>query len=79
MANRSLSTIAAEISKTWANVNFAARPYLSAMRQLDSVTDSYGMDSARSVVTYFLGNASTWRGPDAKRIKAELKTLAGVR
>jgi hypothetical protein len=33
-------------------------------------------DSAESIVAYFLSNAATWRGADARRIKAELKALA---
>lgn len=33
----------------------------------------------RSIVLYFLSNATTWRGDDARRIKAELKKLAGVK
>jgi hypothetical protein len=74
---RSLSTIAAEIRKDWGSkVNFAAKPYLSAMAGLDSVNDQYGYDDARSIVLYFLSNASSWRGETAKRIKAELKSLA---
>ena len=27
------------------------------------------------IVRYFLSNATTWRGEDARRIKAELKAL----
>lgn len=74
---RSLSTIAAEIRKDWGSkVNFAAKPYLSAMAGLDSITDQYGYDDARSIVLYFLSNASSWRGENAKRIKAELKAMA---
>jgi hypothetical protein len=42
---------------------------------LDSITDNYGADSAKSVVLYFLSNANTWRGEHAKRIKAELKGM----
>ena len=33
------------------------------------------LNSAESVVQYFLANAGTWRGDDAKRIKAELKSM----
>ena len=78
--NRSLSTIASEIRKDWGSkVNFAAKPYLSAMAGLDSITDSYGYDDARSIVLYFLSNAGTWRGENAKRIKAELKAMASRR
>ena len=73
---RELSTIAKEISSDWgAKVNYGAKPYLDAMRTLNEVSDSYGQDSAKSVVIYFLSNASGWRGEVAKRIKAELKQL----
>ena len=72
---RSLSTIAREIYRTWPKVNYAAKPYLDAMATLDSVNDSYYCDSGKSIVLYFLANAGTWRGEDAKRIKAELKAL----
>jgi hypothetical protein len=73
---RSLSTIASEIRRDWTKVNFAAKPYLSAMAGLDSIDDQYGYDDARSIVLYFLSNASSWRGENAKRIKAELKAMA---
>jgi hypothetical protein len=73
---RSLSTIAAEIRKDWNNVYFGAKPYLDAMSTLDSVKDSYDMDSGQSIVRYFLANAGTWRGEVARRVKAELKALA---
>ena len=72
---RSLSKIAQEIKKDWRNVYFGAKPYLAAMMQLDSVNDNFGFDSGRSVVAYFLGNASTWRGEKAKEIKKELKAM----
>jgi len=72
---RPLHVIAAEINRSWAKVNFAAKPYLAAMRQMSSVEDNYGYEDGRGVVLYFLSNAGGWRGPDAKRIKAELKAL----
>ena len=72
---RSISTIAFEIASDWKKVNFAARPYLDAMYSLEKITDNYGFDSARSVVTYFLCNASSWKGEVAKRVKAELKSM----
>lgn len=74
-AARSLHEIASEIYRLWKPVNFAAKPYLEAMMSLDSINDDYGADSGRSIVSYFLVNASGFRGPDAKRIKAELKAL----
>jgi hypothetical protein len=77
---RSLSTIASEIRRDWGSkVNYAAKPYLSAMAGLDSIDDNYGYDSAKSIVLYFLSNASSWRGENAKRIKAELKAMANRR
>lgn len=74
-AVRPLYRIAHEVAQTWRPVNYGARPYLDAMMQLRTMTDTYGADSARSVVLYFLSNAATWRGPDARRIKAELNAM----
>lgn len=74
--NRSLSEIAREIKKDWgAKIFYGARPYLDAMLSLDSINDNYGLDSGKSIVIYFLSNASSWRGETAKRIKAELKAM----
>ncbi len=75
MTTRPLHEIADEIKGDWKKVYFGAEPYLSAMRSLDSVHDNYYLDSAKSIVRYFLGNATTWRGETAKRIKAELREM----
>ena len=75
-ASRSLSEIAAEIRADWKNVYFGAEPYLDAMSSLDSINDSYGQDSAKSIVAYFLSNATSWRGETARRVKKELKELS---
>jgi hypothetical protein len=72
---RPLYRIAGEIRAKWPKVWFGAEPYLQAMQGLDKITDRYGMDSAKRIVLYFLSNATTWRGEDAKRIKAELKAM----
>lgn len=71
--SRPISTIARDISRAWPKPNFAAVPYLNAMRQLESVNDDYGYDSGKSVVLYFLSNAATFKGEAAKLLKAELK------
>lgn len=76
---RPLFDIAADIRATWPKVNYAARPYLEAMSGIGSIEETYGFDTARSIVLYFLSNASTWRGDDARRIKAELKALSKSR
>ena len=72
---RSLHTIAEDIRQNWKKVSMYAEPYLEAMEQLDRITDNYYLDSAESVVLYFLSNASGWRGQKAREIKAELKSM----
>ena len=72
---RPLYSIARDIKKHWPKVYFGAVPYLDAMASLNSIDDKYGYDDARGIVSYFLANAGTWRGDDAKRIKSELKQL----
>lgn len=72
---RSISVIANEIRNDWKNVYFGAKPYLAAMMCLNSVDDYYGMDDAKSIILYFLANASSWRGETARRVKAELKAM----
>jgi hypothetical protein len=72
---RAIRSIALDIRKEWANVNYAAKPYLDAMLELNSINDRYHEDSAKSVVLYFLSNASSFRGERAKVLKAELKAL----
>lgn len=76
---RPIHQIAAEIKQKWTKVYFGAVPYLDAMFSLQDANSTYGCDSAKSIILYFLANASTWRGDDAKRIKAELKKLVGVK
>lgn len=71
--SRPVYQIASEIKKLWRDVDFAAKPYLDAMMQISSVADGYGADDGKNIVLYFLSNASSWRGPDAKRLKDELK------
>jgi hypothetical protein len=72
---RSINAIAKDISADWTKVYFGAVPYLEAMHQLNSIDDNYYYDTGKSVVRYFLANASTWRGDKARTIKAELKAM----
>lgn len=76
---RSLSKIAKEIRQCWKNVYFGAEPYLEAMSTLNSIEDKYYADDGKSIVLYFLANASGWRGEDARRIKKELKDICGLK
>jgi hypothetical protein len=72
---RPISEIAGEILKDWKNIYFGAIPYLNAMFSLNDVTDSFGMDSGRTIVAYFLSNATTWKGEKAREIKKELNKM----
>jgi hypothetical protein len=45
------------------------------MAQLDTLNDQFGLDRAIEVVTRFRGVCGTWRGPVAKRVKAELEAM----
>lgn len=76
---RSISTIAREIRRDWKKVNYAAEPYLREMARvesLDSIDPDLGFPGAgRNFVLGFLGNASSWRGDTAKRVKAELRGM----
>ena len=74
---RTFAEIAQEIKKVWAKPCFAAVPYMNAMAEINS-SDKHTtllVCNAESIVKYFLTNASTWRGEDARRIKAELKSM----
>lgn len=72
---RTLAAITREIRADWKNVYFGAVPYLQAMASLCGMSDKYGEDSAKSVVLYFLSNATTWRGETARRVKKELNAM----
>ena len=74
-ATRPVHVIAAEISKAWTNVHYSAKPYLNEMRWMGTIEDKVMFDSGKDIVLRFLGNANTWRGDDARRIKAELKAM----
>jgi hypothetical protein len=75
MQTRPISNIAHDIRRDWKNINYAAKPYLAAMLEMDSIDNNYMYDSGKSVVRYFLANAGQWRGPVARTIKAELRGM----
>ena len=74
---RTFAEIAREIKQTWKKVYFGAEPYLQAMLTInsDDKRAPYLFETAEDIVIYFLANAQTWRGEDARRIKAELKSM----
>jgi len=73
----SISQLACCIGVDWrkakGGIYFGAKPYLEAMATMDKITDNYGMDSGKSIVLYFLSNATTWKGETARNIKKELQ------
>lgn len=77
--NRKVWDIADDIFKDWSQIGKGvspyAKPYLDALRSIETINDNYFMDSADSVVRYFLANAQTYRGAKAKELKSELKAL----
>ena len=77
--HRLLRCIAQDIRRTWPKPFYGAVPYLDAMASLEDIEDVYGLEDAESIILYFLSNATTWRGEDARRIKKELKTMCGIK
>ena len=71
----SVSEIAHAIAKDWQNISPYAKDYLNAMKDIRSVNDNYYADSAHSVILYFLANAGSYRGENARTYKALLKAL----
>ena len=82
---RTFSAIAEEVLNLWKTKYGkdlpwslkCALPYLEAMLVCDTTDKdaAYYVETVESVVLYFLANITNWRGDDAKRIKAELKSM----
>lgn len=82
---RTFSAIAAEVLHLWKTKYGkdlpwslkCALPYLQAMLECDTTDKdaAYYVETVESVVVYFLANVTNWRGDDAKRVKAELKSM----
>lgn len=74
---RTFQQIARDIKSTWLNVYIGAVPYLEALLTLDTINSSamYHNDTAGNIARYFLANAQTFRGADARQLKAELKSM----
>ena len=72
---RTIREIALEIRADWKSPYFGAVPYIEAMLSMSSPNESYGADSGKGILHYFLANAGTWRGPVARKVKAEIKEM----
>jgi hypothetical protein len=73
--HRSLATIAQEINELWSKQHYGAIMPIIAMENMVTTRDHYRSISGKDAIQLFLANASSWRGDDAKRIKAELKHM----
>jgi hypothetical protein len=73
--HRSLSAIAAEITADWTARHEYAQPYMDALSELHSATDPWRLGTGSNAIQGFLINAQTWRGPVARRVKDELRTI----
>ena len=65
-----------DIRRDWTRPHYRAVPYLDAMETLHRPGDRYGTEDARSIVTAFLAiTAEEWKGDEARRLKAELRSV----
>jgi hypothetical protein len=72
---RTIRQVANDIAFEWEKPYFGAVPYLKAMHHLTDRDSTYGVESASSIVNYFLANARFFRGEKAKALKVELKAI----
>ena len=73
--HRPIHEIAYDIHRDWKKPNYGAIPYLEVMMILKTIEDKYYSDSAKTIIVYFLSNASTYRGDKARVFKQELKEI----
>jgi len=67
----SISEIAVKIAE-YSKIHPTAEPYWNAMLSIETLNDTYGQDSARSIVLYFLANARSMTGDFMRAAKKEL-------
>ena len=72
-SERYLWEIAEEINEKWPRMYFGAAPYVNAMRDLETIDDNYINDSGKSVVLYFLANASCLILPKFSVLRCSLR------
>lgn len=73
-----LNRIAAEISVAFHPLKRAAyavacRPYIEAMLEMTDAKGHYGIDPGEEIILRFLHNATRWKGPQADKIKSQLR------
>src|SRR6266404_3660526 len=73
---RPLHEIARDIAVTWPTASPHAKAYLKAMHYLIGIDDAFAAGNARRIVRCFLLYSKEWLGPDADRIKEELREIS---
>lgn len=74
---RTFSEVAREIRAKWSKPYFGAVPYLDTLEQVHTSDKNapYMVEQVKDIVSYLLCNMATFRGADARRLKAELKEM----
>ena len=72
---RSLKAIAAEIRADWRPVSEYAEDQLQGLEACESLSSRWVMETGADAANGFLINAHHWRGPVARRVKAELRAM----
>jgi hypothetical protein len=75
LSGMKICEIAQFIINDWSKQGRVPKTYLEAMLKIESLDDMYGADPASSVVSYFIVNASQWKGDIAKVTKKYLSEL----
>ena len=75
LSTGTISDIAKFIKTDWKKIPLNAKVYIDAMLEINNIDAKYGLDDAKTIVLYFLANAVTYRGENAKIIKKHLNTL----
>lgn len=75
---RPIKDIVADITTTWGaekvrTTGYAAKPYLEALSQVESVDEVYGDEKAEHLVRYLLSNLAQFKGAQARVLKEELR------
>jgi hypothetical protein len=71
----SIKEISQLIIDDWKKQGKVPKTYLKPMLELKTLDDSYGSDSATSIISYFISNCSNWHGDVARTTKKYLKEI----
>lgn len=76
---RALRDIATEIATDWTTINNrGAKAALDCMLEMGLATEPFLADpDGYCVIGTFLTHSQGWRGPNARRIKKELRVIVG--